>query len=156
MLRPHPPTLMWSSQGLGTVADRHGLARAVQCEWEAPRGCNRIVSLTNGSSRSSSMGDGLLRIRQTGTRSFAVIGEIDVSSVDALARLLDEAADHDGDLVLELHELRFTDVSGVVQLQRFAGRLTDGGRLVLRATPPTIRRTFELLELHRIPSIRIE
>ncbi|CRK57334.1 Anti-sigma F factor antagonist (spoIIAA-2); Anti-sigma B factor antagonist RsbV [Alloactinosynnema sp. L-07] len=51
----------------------------------------------------------------------------------------------EGDVHLDLAELDFIDISGVITLVRVAGSLTDGRHLVLHNPPPAMRRILDLL-----------
>ncbi|HVK25754.1 MAG TPA: STAS domain-containing protein [Actinokineospora sp.] len=59
-----------------------------------------------------------------------------------LVALCEQAA---GDVHLDLAELDFIDISGVITLVRVAGSLADGRHLVLHNPPPAMRRILDLL-----------
>jgi anti-anti-sigma factor len=90
-------------------------------------------------------------------RGFRVAGEVDMSNQGALSRMLAREAAADGDLTLDLSELRFIDSSGVQALLRTARDLAGhGGRLLLVGTRPSIRKTFDLMGVGRAPGVVLE
>lgn len=98
----------------------------------------------------------LLEVEATGDRSFAIRGEIDLSSVDRLTQALDPVSEGDGDVVLDLRGLEFADSTGLRELIRVAQRLQDRGRLVLRHPTPSMQRFFDITGLGRVPNVTIE
>lgn len=80
-------------------------------------------------------------------------GDLDLASVDELQAAVRGALDGHGgaNLVLDLRELRFVDSSGVrVVLDLRGERLAAGGRLVLRAAGPAVRRVLSLMALDQL------
>ncbi|SDC12102.1 anti-anti-sigma factor [Actinokineospora iranica] len=62
-----------------------------------------------------------------------------------------------GDVHLDLAELDFIDVSGVITLLRVARTLPEDSHLVLRNPPPSMRRILEVLgPAVRDASLRVE
>lgn len=98
----------------------------------------------------------LLEIVATGDRSFRIRGEIDLSSVERLNKVLVPASEGEGDVVLDLRELEFADSTGLRELIRCAQRLEHRGRLVLRHPTPALQRFFEVTGLGRFPNVTIE
>lgn len=80
-------------------------------------------------------------------------GELDVTTVDDLARMLDTFADATGDVTLDLAELTFMDVSGLRAFEQFAGELAGG--LVLEHVSENIHRVFEITGVDRNPAIHL-
>lgn len=75
----------------------------------------------------------------------AVAGEIDIASTPQLERLLEEACAGGADIVVDLAEVTFMDVSGLRALldaRRRAER--DGVPLALANVPPAVVRLLKL------------
>ena len=89
-------------------------------------------------------------------RGYRVAGEVDMSNQGALSRLLAREAAADGDLTLDLSELRFIDSTGVQALLRAARDLAGHGRLLLVGMRPSIRKTFDLMGVGRAPGVVLE
>jgi anti-sigma B factor antagonist len=98
----------------------------------------------------------LLEIETIGDRAFKVRGEIDMSSAERLAKVLNPVSEGQGDVILDIQELEFADSAGLRELIRCAQRLEERGRLVLRRPTPTIQRFFDVTGLDRIPNVKIE
>jgi anti-anti-sigma factor len=80
-----------------------------------------------------------------------VRGEVDLLTRDSFQRTLDRGLETDGDLVLDLSELRFIDGAGLRGLARTADRLDQQGRrLSLDRPSPHLRRLLTLVGLGRI------
>ncbi|WP_158075618.1 STAS domain-containing protein [Actinokineospora bangkokensis] len=60
-----------------------------------------------------------------------------------------------GDVHLDLGELDFIDVSGVISLLRAAATLPEGSHLVLSNPPEAMRRILEVLNPGPDPGIRL-
>lgn len=80
-------------------------------------------------------------------RRLSLVGELDASTVPALADALAARHEQPGDLYLDLSELRFVDSVGLSALIAAARRLGDGGNLVLVSPNDRVLRTLELSEL---------
>jgi anti-anti-sigma factor len=92
--------------------------------------------------------DQILRISCTvmpGPSVIRIIGEIDRSNSAQVRRTLEQARAIDEDLVVDVGQVSFTDVSGVRELAGFA----EGGAARVLDTPQQMRR---LLTLMRLPS----
>ncbi|WP_203706366.1 MEDS domain-containing protein [Asanoa iriomotensis] len=88
-----------------------------------------------------------------GSGDLAISGELDVTGMAALARLLDRVAPTvvDGELVVDARGLDFVDHRSLMQLASYArGR---GATAVLRTPLPAAARLVELL---RVPGLRVE
>jgi serine/threonine-protein kinase RsbW len=76
-------------------------------------------------------------------------GEIDFSSADALRSALRDAAERDGDPVIDLSEMTYMDSRGYSVLAEAAKRLrTQGRRLVLDSPSHVVLHTLRLTGLH--------
>jgi anti-anti-sigma factor len=81
--------------------------------------------------------------RQPGVR---VTGHADVSTkLNFEQFLVTLCRQSDGDMHLDLAELDFIDVSGVITLVRAADSLGDGRKLILHNPPESLRRILDLL-----------
>ncbi len=96
-----------------------------------------------------------LEVVQTGERSYRIRGEIDLATIGSLTDPLRHATAREGDLILELEELRFTDSTGLKELIKTAQALEGRGRLILTNPGDPIKRFFELAGLERIPNIEV-
>ncbi len=84
-----------------------------------------------------------------GREGLSIAGEVDSFSAGDLRRLLEATVPADGELVLELDELRFIDHHGVMAIGELANDLRASGRAVrFLGTPRSFDRLTELLELH--------
>lgn len=83
--------------------------------------------------------------RGDGPGHLRLVGELDVAEADALIERAGASIPTEGNLVLEVDELSFIDSSGVRALVTIAGMLPAGGRLVLRAPMPAVRRVLDLV-----------
>ncbi|HEV2439666.1 MAG TPA: STAS domain-containing protein [bacterium] len=81
----------------------------------------------------------------------SVAGEVDLANVASLASYLTAAAGAAERLVIDLRDLRYIDSCGIKALldaRRFYAR---GGRaIVLAALTPSVRRTFEVLQVEQV------
>lgn len=95
-------------------------------------------------------------VRLDGGRAVLSIGgELDLMSVPVLLACVATLSADVEDVVLDLGELRFIDASGLHAIDASAQRLrTAGGRLVVRAPQPPVRRIFDLLGFERTVSIQ--
>ena len=84
--------------------------------------------------------------REDGGTSFALSGELDLSTLDDLETVLDGSLDgKPGLVVVDLRDLTFLDSSGLrVLLGLHAGQREQGGRVVLVRGPRRVHRVFEL------------
>ena len=80
----------------------------------------------------------------------AVVGELDVLTVDRLDRALRRTRFEAETVVLDLRRMTFMDSSGVHMLRRAAARIRQaGGRLTVVRGPNAIDRLFALVGLDR-------
>jgi len=80
-------------------------------------------------------------------------GELDVTTVDDLALMLEPFAGVTGDFTLDLADLTFMDVSGLRAFEQFAGGRAGG--LVLEHVSENIRRVFAITGVDRNPAIHL-
>lgn len=78
------------------------------------------------------------------TGGLALVGDVDISTWDALEAALGPFRRGDGDVHLELGALRFIDMRGARLLAGFAGGLPRGRSVVLHHPPGVLRRMLEL------------
>ena len=80
------------------------------------------------------------------TRTTRLQGHADLTTrPDVEALLLVLCGQATGDVHLDLAELDFIDVSGVISLLRAASTLPQGAHLVLSNPPPAMRRILDVL-----------
>lgn len=98
----------------------------------------------------------MFKIERTGrARELRLIGELDMAGQGAFAEALASEIGPEGDLTLDLAALDFIDSSGIQALIQAADKLSDQGRLILRAPGKTVMRVFELVRLETAPNIEI-
>jgi anti-anti-sigma factor len=86
-------------------------------------------------------------------RSYRIAGELDLATTPILLdALLFAAADAEGDLRLDVSQLRFVDSSGLHALVRIANRLSTG-RLLFAGASDSLRSLLSLTGLDRRPCI---
>lgn len=78
-----------------------------------------------------------------GSAGLRLIGDVDLATAAALAAALGEFAHGDGDLHLDLAELRFVDVSGASVLVAAANQLGANRALVLHNPPPVLSQILD-------------
>ena len=72
-------------------------------------------------------------------------------------RALSRAIRAQADVIVDLSELGFADVSLMVDLALLARRLRTHGRaILLRDASPQIRVLIEAMGVHRLPGVRLE
>lgn len=89
-----------------------------------------------------------------GPGAFALVGELDMASAQALLSSLTDVPD--GDLVLELSELRFMDSSGLHAILQVAHSRNGGSRVVLRNPTAAVERLLSLALPGAVPGVLIE
>jgi len=72
-----------------------------------------------------------------------LVGDIDLATAAALAAALDELVHGDGDVHLDLAELRFVDVSGASVVVSAAARLGADRAIVLHNPPSVLRQILD-------------
>jgi anti-anti-sigma regulatory factor len=84
-------------------------------------------------------------------------GDEDRSTQGFRRRALTRAIRAQADVIVDLSELVFADVSLMVDFAMLARRLRAGGRaLRLRGAQPQIRTLIEIVGLHRLPGVKLE
>lgn len=83
-----------------------------------------------------------------GDTQLALVGELDLATLDVLEQELDRIASTEKRLVLDLRRLEFIDSSGLHALLRADRRLSDaGGQLTIIRGPRAVERLFRLTGL---------
>ncbi|HYR61772.1 MAG TPA: STAS domain-containing protein [Actinomycetota bacterium] len=95
----------------------------------------------------------LLRVVETGPRTFRLVGELDVSSTGPLADLLATDLAGPGDLTLDLRGLTFMDSAGIHLFIKTATALTGRGNLRLLEPASGIARVIETTGLERLENL---
>lgn len=99
---------------------------------------------------------GNLEIEQRGTGELALSGEVDLSNADQVPEAVAALAPAEGDLVLDVSDLRFIDSTGVrLLLTLAADRGQRGGNLVLERPGGVVRRVLGLMGIERAPYLEI-
>jgi anti-anti-sigma regulatory factor len=84
-------------------------------------------------------------------------GDEDRSTQGGRRRAMTRAIRAQADVVVDLSELGFADISLMVDLALLAGRLRVGGRaILLRGAQPQIRTLIEMVGIHRLPGVELE
>lgn len=110
---------------------------------------------------SASEGDGhvpeeRLRIDRTADpRSLKLIGDLDLATVEDAADALSADVIEDGDLTLDLSELRFVDSSGIHLLIQIARTLSGRGRLILAFPRDPVDRILDLTGVDKLEDLVI-
>jgi anti-anti-sigma factor len=94
-------------------------------------------------------------VERVGPRIFRLMGELDSSNVGDVDTLLEEEIHRGGDLTLDLSELTFVESVGVGLLATAAQRLVGRGSLILLSPDHSVRRVLELVQLDRLPNVKI-
>jgi anti-sigma B factor antagonist len=95
-----------------------------------------------------------LSVRQEGD-ALVLSGELDLATASILQSALD-GHQGDGDLTLDLAGLSFMDSTGIKILITAARALEGRGCLILRSPAPPIRRVLELVQIDRVPGVKVE
>lgn len=88
-------------------------------------------------------------------RTFELVGELDMGSVDALLAAMNGLAP-EGDVVLDMSKLSFMDSSGLRALLQLAGRRTGGSCLILLHPTAAVERVFAIALPSGSPGLRVE
>jgi anti-anti-sigma factor len=91
----------------------------------------------------------------SGGAGFAVHGELDMSSADALLAHTEDMPDR-CDLVFELSNLRFMDSSGLRAILEVVRRRAGPGTVVLRNPTQPVQRVLDLALPGGMPGLRVE
>lgn len=84
-----------------------------------------------------------------------LVGAVDASNVESVAKVLESAlnGDSDHDLHIDLARLEFADVSGIRALVQAAERADDHHRLIIHGLPPLMEKVMNVVgwtELHSL------
>ena len=86
-----------------------------------------------------------------------MVGEEDRTTSGSRRRPLSTALKATRDVIVDLSELRFADLTLMIDLAVLAQRLRAQGRtLQLRGAQPNIRTLIETVGLHRLPAVRLD
>lgn len=96
-----------------------------------------------------------LRVVETGPRSFRVLGELDLSSVESLQDQLEAELAGPGDLTLDLRGLTFMDSAGLHLLMRWAAILEGRGGLRLVEPRRSVAKVIETTGLDQIMNLEV-
>lgn len=89
----------------------------------------------------------LLDVTQSGRRLFVLVGELDMTSAQALTDAVDLVLEEDGDIVLDLGRVNFMGSAGVCALIRISRGLGRRGQLILSQPCPLVARLLDLTGL---------
>lgn len=85
---------------------------------------------------------------------FRLVGELDLAGAPVLSEVLRTAvADGAEALSVDLENLQFLDAAGATALCASAGE--HGVALELRRPSPTVNKVLSILEVHRLPTVRV-
>ena len=86
-----------------------------------------------------------------------MVGEEDRNTSGSRRRPLSTALRATRDVIVDLSELRFADVSLMIDLACLAQRLRAQGRVLwLNGAQPNIRTLIETMGLHRLPAVQLD
>jgi len=85
----------------------------------------------------------------------ALVGDVEASNVQAVARALAGLPSSTGDVHLDLSGLLFCDLGGLQAIVRAAQALDQGRRLVLHGVPRQLERALEIVEWAPLPNLSI-
>lgn len=94
--------------------------------------------------------------REDNGRLLVLSGELDLATAHILQSALDREWGTDGDLTLDLAGLEFLDSTGVKLIITAARKLEGRGWLILRAPAAPIQRVLDLVQIGRVPSVKVE
>jgi anti-sigma B factor antagonist len=123
-----------------------------------PSACNASVCLTKAiqAGKVSPVEQPFeVRPDETAPGRFRLIGELDLSAVDALLKAMDGENGPGRNVVLDLSELTFVDSCGISAFVRLAHDRSDGAVLVLDRPRPEVKRVFELVGLSAAHNIEV-
>ena len=96
-------------------------------------------------------------LERTGGGCLALHGEVDMATVDLLARELAAESERGEDVRLDLSHLAFIDIAGLWVFHEAAVKLGRAGcTLTLVSPPPAVPRMLALLGWTEIASLRVE
>lgn len=85
----------------------------------------------------------------------ALVGDVEASNVQAVARALAGLPPSAGDVHLDLSGLLFCDLGGLQAIVRAAQALEPGRRLVLHGIPRQLERALEIVDWAPLPNLSI-
>jgi anti-anti-sigma factor len=94
-----------------------------------------------------------IRPQREGGR-FKLVGELDLSSTEALLDEVRQVAEEDTDIVLDLRDLTFVDSTGVRSFVTISNRLRSGS-LTLEGPRSNVARVLRLVGAEAFPHVRI-
>lgn len=100
--------------------------------------------------------DPALDIRHEKDGRLVLTGELDLATAPLLEAALARARERGGDITLDMAGLEFMDSTGIKVIITSARRLEGNGSLILRAPGPAIRRVLDLVQIERVPAVKIE
>jgi anti-anti-sigma factor len=77
--------------------------------------------------------------------SFRIVGDLDVATVGTLLDAVDATGPHEGDLLMDLSELKFIDSTGLRALVTISKDLPEGGTLVIAGASTQVRKLMDLV-----------
>ncbi len=89
-------------------------------------------------------------------RAFKLSGELDVSNAGDLLETMVEPMRGEGDIRLDISDLRFIDSSGVRVVVQTAKSLEGRGRLVLERPQQAVLRVLDLMGLRKLGALQVE
>jgi len=90
-------------------------------------------------------------------RELRLVGELDMSTIRELSRVLDPKLIEGGDVVLDVEDLQFMDSTGLQVLIRSALSLDGRGKVILRAPGNLVRSILDLaIRTDKIQNLVIE
>lgn len=91
-----------------------------------------------------------------GRRGLTLEGEVDASQQDLFREALHAALVVAGtDMLIDLSQVAFIDVDGLIELGSLAERLVGNQRVLLVGAPPTVRRCWQTLRLDRPDQVEL-
>jgi anti-anti-sigma factor len=95
-------------------------------------------------------------VRQLGADGhFALVGELDMATVDGLFDGLRQAINRGGTITLDLRELTFMDAAGGHAIAVVGGMIADRGSVVLEAPSPTVLKVMMLIGAETFRGVHI-
>ncbi len=145
----------------GIAAALAGSTAAVLCQYDRERfDPVTLASVAGSHTRSVAAAtyyaDARLRIcRQYAPPGIRIAGEIDYQAAEPLARALAEAVRLDGDVVVNMESLAFTDARCTLMIAEAARGMAAAARTVTLRCVPEVARGFTRLGLVGVPGLRL-
>ena len=89
-------------------------------------------------------------------RTLVLKGELDLATAHVLESVLDRHYGSDGDLTLDLAGLDFMDSTGIKLIIAAALKLEGRGCLILRSPASPIQRVLDLVQIDRVPGVKVQ